>query len=147
VGIEAAVRQAGLFHDGGQSDTIVPSTANGTGCDVQDAVVGQFLAAGGGWHDVHHITSIILFRQHDRQSAFVEECLSYGSITTGRRTVLHVSSSARCRLRALYEHAKVLAGAPRLLWPIVLPFNLAACAAVDGRGRVKTWLCARGVEL
>ena len=48
MGIEATMRQAGFFHDGGQTDAPIACAANGPSRNFQDAVVGQFLSAGGG---------------------------------------------------------------------------------------------------
>src|SRR5437764_8126834 len=48
MGVEAAVRQADLFHDVGDARAVVPASPNGARGGPDDPFVGDFLAAGGG---------------------------------------------------------------------------------------------------
>src|SRR5256885_9229985 len=48
MGVEAAVRQADLFHNVGDARAVVPASPNGPRGGRDDAFVGDFLAAWGG---------------------------------------------------------------------------------------------------
>src|SRR5438067_16636 len=48
MGVEAAVRQADLFHDVGDARAVVPASPNGARGGPDDPFVGDFLAAWGG---------------------------------------------------------------------------------------------------
>ena len=48
VGVEAAVRQAGVLHDVGDAGAVVAAAPDGARGGLDDALVRGFLAAGGG---------------------------------------------------------------------------------------------------